>query len=88
DVGQVESLPSDQLPAEIKPVQKKLLLDMLDTRFGLPVQDFPEKIEGLAFGPDLPDGRKLLIVTADNDFIETAPFRVYAFAIEPHALMK
>ena len=30
--------------------------------------DFPEKIEGLAFGPDLPDGRHLLLVTNDNDF--------------------
>ena len=45
-------------------------------------EECPEKFEGLAFGPDLPDGRHLLIVTADNDFVATAPFRVYAFAID------
>ena len=39
------------------------------------------KFEGLAFGPDLPDGRRLLLVTADNDFLPDQPFRLYAFAV-------
>lgn len=59
---------------------------MLDPAHGIAGKDCPEKFEGLAFGPDLPDGRRLLLVTADNDFIATAPFRVYAFAVEPKAL--
>jgi acid phosphatase len=32
----------------------------------------PDKIEGYAWGPDLPDGRHLLLATNDNDF--TQPF--------------
>ncbi len=41
-----------------------------------------EKIEGLAFGPDLQDGRHLLIVTNDNDFMPAQPNRFLAFAID------
>ncbi len=47
----------------------------------------PDKIEGLAFGPDLPDGRHLLLVTNDNDFVSPIgvkgyPNYVFAFAID------
>jgi hypothetical protein len=35
----------------------------------------------LAFGPDLPDGRRVLYVTSDNDLISTQPNWFYAFAI-------
>jgi len=82
DVSQLSSLPTKGLPAGVQAVSKKPFLDLLDPVHGLKGSDFPEKIEGLAFGPDLPDGRRLLIVTADNDFIATAAFRVYAFAVE------
>ncbi|MBS0641298.1 MAG: PEP-CTERM sorting domain-containing protein, partial [Proteobacteria bacterium] len=51
-----------------------------DPSFGLAGDAFPEKIEGLAFGPDLADGRHILFVTSDNDFLDT-PTHVYAFAI-------
>jgi hypothetical protein len=37
----------------------------------------------MAFGPDLPDGRKLLLVTSDNDFQAKVPTWIYAFAIDP-----
>jgi hypothetical protein len=83
DVSRVESLPAGSLPNSIVPVQKKVLLDLLDERFKIAGNDCPEKFEGLAFGPDLPDGRHLLLVTADNDFLPEQPFRVYAFAIDP-----
>ena len=86
DVSELATLPTRGLPNGVKAVKKQLFLDMLDPRFGLKGVDFPEKIEGIAFGPDLPDGRRLLIVTADNDFVATAPFRVYAFAIPAQLL--
>lgn len=86
DVSQVNSVPAQGLPAGVKPVSKKLFLDMLDPVHKLNGADFPEKVEGLAFGPDLPNGQHLLIVTADNDFIATAPFRAYAFAVDRSAL--
>lgn len=81
DVSGIERLPAGQLPKEIVPMGKELLIDLLDPRLGLAGPGFPEKIEGLAFGPDLPGGRKLLLVTADNDFVAEAPFRVFAFAL-------
>ena len=82
DVNGVESLPAGALPKTITPVKKSLFLDLLDKKFGIAGADCPEKFEGLAFGPDLPDGRHLLLMTSDNDFIVEQPFRVYAFAID------
>jgi hypothetical protein len=82
DVSKVAKLPARGLPDGIKPVTKKLFLDLLDPAFGLAGKDFPEKIEGLAFGPDLPDGRHLLLVTSDNDLEATQPTYFFAFAID------
>ncbi|MFM7111216.1 MAG: esterase-like activity of phytase family protein [Planctomycetota bacterium] len=86
DVSGVDSLPGGNIPAEIKPMKKRILIDLLDPRYRLAGPSFPEKIEGLAFGRDLPDGRKLLLVTADNDFVAEVPFRVYAFAVSARDL--
>ncbi len=86
DVSDADALPATDLPAKITAAKKTLLFDLLDPAYKIAGVDCPEKFEGLAFGPDLPDGRRLLIVTADNDFIATAPFRVYAFAIKADAL--
>lgn len=82
DVSAVASLPTAKLPVTIQPVKKAAFLDLLDKRHGIAGENCPEKFEGLAFGPDLADGRRLLLVTADNDFIAEQPFRVYAFAID------
>ena len=49
-------------------------IDLLEPAFGLNLNDanaIAEKIEGLAWGPDLPDGRHLLYVISDNDLITT-----------------
>jgi hypothetical protein len=86
DVSGTDALPVGDLPKDIKAATKTLFLDLLDPAFGIAGKDCPEKFEGLAFGPDLPDGRRRLLVTADNDFIATAPFRVYAFAVKADAL--
>lgn len=86
DVSAAAALPAKGLPAGVKPVAKKPFLDLLAKKHGIAGADCPEKFEGLAFGPDLPDGRRLLLVTADNDFIAERPFRVYAFAIDKAAL--
>jgi hypothetical protein len=79
-----------------KPVQKDAdlsdadidaFLDLLDPAFGIRDQlaaagiPFPEKVEGLASGPDLADGRHLLYVTVDNDFDAAKPSVILAFAI-------
>ena len=63
---------------EIKPVRKTLFLDLLAAG----IEDMPEKVEGLTFGPDLEDGRHLLIASTDNDFSRALPTRFWAFAVD------
>ncbi len=49
----------------------------------------PDKIEGYAWGPDLPNGDHLLLACNDNDFdsLETGfPNYIWAFAVPPSAL--
>jgi hypothetical protein len=81
DISSQEALPKKGVPAGVVPVTKTLFLDLLDPRHGLAGPKFPVKVEGLAFGPDLPDGRRLLLVTSDND-IAGEPTHLFAFAID------
>jgi hypothetical protein len=78
-------LPTGALPAGIVPAQKTLFINLLDPDFGLQNNDaraIAEKIEGLSWGPDLPDGRHLLYVISDNDLVPTNPTQIFAFAID------
>ena len=62
------------LLGSITPVEKTLLLD-LDT-LGIPL----DNIEGMTFGPDLPDGRRSLILVSDNNFSPAAFTQFLLFA--------
>ncbi len=86
DISDIPALPEKKIPKGVRPVTKTTFLDLLDPAFGLAGSQFPEKIEGLAFGPDLPDGRILLLVSSDNDCKVDQPSWIFAFAIEPKAL--
>jgi hypothetical protein len=86
DISGVASLPSTGTPAGITPVSKKPFLDLLDSAYGLAGANFPEKVEGIAFGPDLPDGRHVVVITNDNDFLSTNGNNFYVFTIDPVAL--
>jgi Esterase-like activity of phytase len=70
DVKNISLAGSDNLPAAVIPVQKANEFDLLATlkAQGLKV---PEKIEGLAIGPRLWDGRHLVLVGTDNDYSVT-----------------
>jgi prepilin-type N-terminal cleavage/methylation domain-containing protein len=81
DVSSIASLPRTQLPESVKPISKSLLIDLRDDRFGLGAEATAEKPEGLCWGPDLPDGRRLLVVCVDNDFEVERQSEFYAFAI-------
>jgi hypothetical protein len=81
-------LPRDDVPPGVNPVAKRPFIDLLESRFGLATDDFPAKIEGLTWGPDLADGRRLLLVVSDNDLIPKKPTYFYAFAIDPADLEK
>ena len=80
DVSTVESLPAEPLAAGA--ASKSAFLDFSDARFGLAGSQMPEKIEGLAWGNDLPDGRHVLIVTTDNDLKPEQPSWFWVFAVE------
>jgi hypothetical protein len=82
DIRGVKQLPQTGTPAGVTPVTKQLFIDMLSPAFGLAGASFPEKLEGLAFGPNLDDGRLLLLVVNDNDFVTNQPSRFLAFAID------
>jgi len=77
----VEKLPPNQLPEATKGVKKRVFIDLLDPKWNLAGQKMPEKIEGLAFGPDFPNGDRLLVVASDNDFIREAPTEIFVFRI-------
>lgn len=86
EVGTIDSLPAGDPPQGVICVSRHTFLDLLEPALGLDKDSMPEKVEGLAFGPDLPDGRHLLLVTSDNDFRSEAPSWIWAFAIAPAAL--
>lgn len=85
DISKIDALPAKAIPKGIVPVTKMTFFDLLDPCHGLGGPDFPPKLEGLAFGPDLIDGRHLLLVSSDNDCGD-APTRVFAFAIDSRDL--
>jgi phytase-like protein len=82
DVSGVDSLPAGPLPAGIVPVQKTLFINLLDPAFNL-AATIPEKVEGLAWGPNLHDGRHVLYVISDNDLNPNLDTQIYSFAIDP-----
>lgn len=59
------------------PVQKKLLLNMDD--LGI----FIDNIEGVTFGPDLPNGHKTLLFVSDNNFIPFEKTQLLLFEVIP-----
>ena len=61
----------------IDPAAKTLLLD-LDT-LGIPL----DNVEAMAFGPDLPDGRRSLILVGDNNFAPAQFTQFLLFAVSP-----
>ncbi|MDZ8025572.1 MAG: esterase-like activity of phytase family protein [Nostoc sp. DedQUE11] len=60
----------------IKPVQKKLLLDLRTLDVVL------DNIEGLTLGPKLPDGERSLILISDNNFNSLQRTKILAFKIK------
>ncbi len=86
NINQMQRLPHEEIPTGVRPLQKKVLIDLLDPKWGLAGEQMPEKIESLAFGPDLPDGRKMLLIGSDNDFVASSESKIYVFAISKQVL--
>jgi hypothetical protein len=68
------------MPADAQAVSKKLFIDFLDSKFGLYDDKLPAKPEGLALGPNLPDGSRTLIVSVDNDFESASDSELWIFS--------
>ena len=81
DVSGINSLPGGALPVGVVPVTKTLFIDLLAPEFNL-IPTIAEKIEGLAWGPDLEDGRHVLYVFSDNDLNPGLASQIYSFAID------
>ena len=81
NIQDVDRLPHFRVPEGALPMHKEVLIDLLDPSLGLAGSEMPEKIEGLAFGPDIDNQRRLLLVVSDNDFVPEQKTMVYAFAI-------
>ena len=60
----------------IKLAQKKLLLNMDDLHI------YIDNIEGMCFGPTLPDGHRSLIFVSDNNFVTVQKTQFLLFEIE------
>ena len=86
DISAIDRLPVEDQPDGVAPVQKQCLIDLLDPQWNLAGETMPEKIECLCFGPDLPDGRRLLVIASDNDFVKDSPTVFYVFALDAAAL--
>jgi Esterase-like activity of phytase len=93
DVSDVDALPqtgAGLAALSIVPVTKTLFIDLLDPSYKVSatqtIKDVvAEKVEGLAWGPDLPDGRHVLYVLSDNDLFPGLPTKIYAFAMDGRA---
>lgn len=59
----------------IRPAEKTLLLDL--DELGIPL----DNVEGMALGPDLPDGRRSLILVSDNNFAPAQFTQFLLFAV-------
>ena len=66
-----------QPPVDFDPVTKRLILNV-ETDLGIE----PDNIEGMAFGPALPDGRLPLILVSDNNFAATQATQFIVLAVE------
>ncbi|MEH2160864.1 MAG: esterase-like activity of phytase family protein [Nostoc sp.] len=75
DIHKIDSLLAID-STNIKPVQKKLLLDLRTLDVLL------DNIEGLTLGPKLPDGQQSLILISDNNFNSLQRTQILAFKMK------
>jgi hypothetical protein len=79
DVSGVETLAERTAEEAIIPVAKELIVDFGELGSELGVT--PDNLEGMALGPQLDDGRHLLLAVSDNNFNPTQTTQLWALAI-------
>lgn len=73
DISNVASLEGDL--TQIRPLKKQLLFDLKDLGIYL------DNIEGMAFGPRLPDGSQSLLLVSDDNFNEEQITQFFLFRL-------
>lgn len=73
----IANVASLKLQPPALPVQKKLLLNMDD------LGRFIDNVEGMTFGPILPNGHKSLVMVADNNFNPLERTQFFLFEVIP-----
>ena len=77
DVSDIFALdPDGGPPAVYDPMTKTLVVDIAS--LGIT----PDNLEGMAFGPSLPDGRMLMILVSDNNFNASQITQFIALAVQ------
>jgi predicted extracellular nuclease len=71
----VSRLPSLDDRADVRPVAKRLLLDLGELGLVL------DNVEGLTIGPQLPDGRSSLVLISDDNFSDAQFTQLLALAV-------
>jgi len=79
DVLGLDALYENGVPVALTPVSQRLVFAFDD--LGLPI----DNIEGMTFGPMLPDGRRSLVIVSDNNFSagQFTQFILLAVEMEP-----
>jgi hypothetical protein len=80
DIRNIDSL--EKATTAIKPVQKKLLLDLRKLNVSL------DNIEGLTVAGKLPNGQSSLILVSDNNFQSIQRTQFLAFKLETQSLLQ
>ncbi len=71
-----DALYRDGSPIPLRPVSKRLVFEFDD--LGIPI----DNIEGMTFGPTLPDGRQTLVIVSDNNFSPTQFTQFVVLAVD------
>jgi hypothetical protein len=72
----IANIPSLKNKKDVKPVSKKLLVNMDSLGF------YIDNIEGVTFGPNLPDGHRTLLFVSDNNFLPLQKTQFLLFEIK------
>ena len=76
DVLDIDALYEGGSPISFTPVSQRQIFAFDD--LGIPI----DNIEGMTFGPPLPDGRQLLVIVSDNNFAPTQFTQFIALALD------
>jgi hypothetical protein len=80
DIAEIPALAA----AQYRPMTKRLLLDLSKLpELGSPALPKLDKIEGVSFGPDLPNGHRSLVLVSDNNFNPHQITQFLAFEVLP-----